>query len=88
MEAAIHFRVYQVFRGTGVVRYSLSVSAPGKDVHNVDTFLGGFYLKCLQIRTDDAIWLQCRVQTRLKGTPSRLRPLTGCSEETLRASPA
>jgi hypothetical protein len=42
MEAAIHFRAYQVFRGTGVVRYSLGVSAPGKDVHNVEAFLGGF----------------------------------------------
>jgi hypothetical protein len=42
MEAAMHFRVYQVIRRTGVVRYSLSVSAPGKDVHNVDTFQGEF----------------------------------------------
>jgi hypothetical protein len=42
MEAAMHFRVYKVFGKTGVVRYRLSVSAPGKDVHNVDAFLGGF----------------------------------------------
>jgi hypothetical protein len=42
MEAAMHFRVYRVFGGTGVVRYSQSVSAPGKDVHNVDVFSGGF----------------------------------------------
>jgi hypothetical protein len=42
MEAAMHFRAYQVFRETGAVRYSLSVSAPGKDVHSVDTFLEGF----------------------------------------------
>jgi hypothetical protein len=42
MEEAMHFRVYQVFRRTGVVCYSLSVSTPGKDVHNVDAFLGGF----------------------------------------------
>jgi hypothetical protein len=27
---------------TGVVRYSLSVSAPEMDRHNVDTILGGF----------------------------------------------
>jgi hypothetical protein len=40
MEAAMHFKF---IRRTGVVRYSPSVSAPGKDVHNVDTFLGGFY---------------------------------------------
>jgi hypothetical protein len=39
MEAAMHFKS---FRGTGVVRYSHSVSAPGEDVHNVDTFQGGF----------------------------------------------
>jgi hypothetical protein len=39
MEAAMHFKS---FWETGVVRYSLSVSAPGKDVHNVDTFQGGF----------------------------------------------
>jgi hypothetical protein len=39
IEEAMHFKD---LRGTGVVRYSLGVSAPGKDVHNVDTFLGGF----------------------------------------------
>jgi hypothetical protein len=42
MEAAMHFRVYQVFRRTGVVRYRLSVSAPRKEVRNIDAFLGGF----------------------------------------------
>jgi hypothetical protein len=36
MEAAMHFR------RTGVVRYIHSVSPPGDDVHNVDTFSGGF----------------------------------------------
>jgi hypothetical protein len=35
MEAAMHFKLVW---GTGVVRYSHSVSASGKDVHNVDTF--------------------------------------------------
>jgi hypothetical protein len=38
MEAAMHFKLA---RRTGVVRYSPSVSAPGEDVHNVDTFQGG-----------------------------------------------
>jgi hypothetical protein len=42
MVAAMHFLEVQVFRGTGVVRYSQSVSAPKKDVHNVDPFQGGF----------------------------------------------
>jgi hypothetical protein len=42
MEAAIHFKL---FSGTGVVPYSHGVSAPGKDVHNVDAFLEGFWLK-------------------------------------------
>jgi hypothetical protein len=39
MEAAMHFK----FRSwTGVVRYSCSVSAPGEDIYNADTFSGGF----------------------------------------------
>jgi hypothetical protein len=40
MEAAMHFRDF--LWGTGVVRYSLSVSAPGVDRHNVDTTVAGF----------------------------------------------
>jgi hypothetical protein len=44
MEAEMHFREFRFQRGTGIVRYSLSVSAPGVDRHNVDAILGGFLL--------------------------------------------
>jgi hypothetical protein len=39
MEAAMHSKP---FWGTGVFRYSHGVSAPGKDVHDVDAISGGF----------------------------------------------
>jgi hypothetical protein len=45
MEAEMHFMDFPW--GTGVVRYSMSVSAPGVDRHNVDTILGGLLLKHL-----------------------------------------
>jgi hypothetical protein len=65
----MHFK--ESLWGTGVVRYSLSVSAPGVDRHNVDTTSGGFWLKHL-LGTHNAIGLMVQGVNGIAGR--RLSP--------------